>query len=192
MTTFATRFPTLFHVTDCAALPGIAQHGLLSAERLHAVLGARGDLGANRKDWCTLDTPSGRATLRRQGIPDVALRSRLDPDITLDAWRRFINAQVFLCPTRTEAMRLLRAEPSRAQTIIAFTRSSLLEAGCALRFCPFNNGYIDRSPIHRRRLRHFKDYRQINTWRPGTPIREIVTEGGIPKTVRFDVTILPD
>ncbi|MBR0654086.1 DUF7002 family protein [Plastoroseomonas arctica] len=192
MTTFDSRFPTLFHVTDCAALAGITQHGLISAERLCGLLGAHADLGENRRRWCMLDTPVGRATLRRQGMSDAALRSRLDPSITLDAWRRFINAQVFLFPTRKAALDLLRAEPARAQTIIAFTTSALRQAGCVLRFCRFNNGFIDRSPPDGRRLRHYEDYRLTDGWAPRTPIHEIVIEGGIPPTVRFDVTIPPE
>ncbi len=182
---FAARFPVLFHVTDRVALPGIARHGLMSAERLCAWLGADGDLGANRLAWRSLETPLGRAALRRQGMPDAALRSRLDPAIDVAEWRRFISAHAFLCVRRTDAQHLMRAEPGRDQAVIAFPTAALIAAGCALRFCAFNNGHIDRSAPDRRRLRSFGDYRPIAAWVPGTPIREISIHGGIPPSIAF-------
>jgi len=185
-TPFVARFPLLFHVTDRAALPGIARHGLMSAERLCAWLGADGDLGANRAAWRSLETPAGRATLRRQGMPDAALRSRLDPAIGLAEWRGFINAHAFLCVRRTDAQHLLRAEPGRDQAIIAFATAALIAAECPLRFCAFNNGHIDRSPPDRRRLRGFGDYRPIEAWVAGAPIREVAIRGGIPPSVGFE------
>lgn len=189
MTAFHASFPTLFHVTDRAALPGIARHGLLSAERLCTIFGVNGDLGENRDAWRSLATQAGHAVLRRQGMRDAALRSRLDPSITLGEWRRFINAQVFLCPTRAAALALRRAEPGRDQVILACTTAALTEAGCVLRFCAFNNGYVDRSPAHRRRLRSHADYRPVSAWAPGTPIREVVIQEAIPVAVRFEPII---
>ncbi|RYJ01242.1 MAG: hypothetical protein EON47_11380 [Acetobacteraceae bacterium] len=143
---FAARFPLLFHVTERSALPSIARHGLLSAAGLARLLGATPDLGANRGGWTRLATPAGEALLRRQGMPDAALASRLDPAIALADWRRFINAQVFLFPAEAAAWRLLRAEPGRDQAVLAFPTAALLAAGCALCVCRFNNGFIDRSP----------------------------------------------
>ena len=189
MTAFHACFPTLFHVTDRAALPGIARHVLLSAERLCTVLGIDGDLGRNRGSWRSLATPAGCASLRRQGMRDGALRSRLDPSITLEEWRRFINAQVFLCPSRAAALVLRRAEPDRDQVLLACATAALMEAGCALRFCTFNNGYIDRSPAHRRRLRSHADYRPVSAWAPGTPVREVAIKGAIPLAVRFEAVV---
>ena len=182
---FAARFPLLFHVTERSALPSIARHGLLSAAALARRLGAAPDLGANRGAWTRLATPVGEALLRRQGMPDAALASRLDPAIALGDWRRFINAQVFLFPAEAAAWRLLRAEPGRDQVVLAYPTAALLAAGCALAFCRFNNGFIDRSPPGRRRRRSFADYRPVAEWPGGPAPREVTVAGGIPAGVPF-------
>ena len=188
---FATRFPLLFHVTERSALPAIARHGLLSAEGLARRLGATPDLGANRGAWTRLATPAGEALLRRQGMPDAALASRLDPAIAIADWRRFINAQVFLFAVEAAAWRLLRAEPGRDQVVLAYPTAALLAAGCALTFCRFNNGFIDRSPPGRRRRRSFADYRPIAEWQGGPAPREVTIAGGIPAGMPFTLRTDP-
>lgn len=188
---FAARFRLLFHVTERSALPSIARHGLLSAAGLARLLGATPDLGANRAAWTPLATPAGEALLRRQGMPDAALASRLDPAIALADWRRFINAQVFLFPAEAAAWRLLRAEPGRDQIVLAFPTAALLAAACALSFCRFNNGFIDRSPPGRRRLRAFADYRPVAEWQAGPAPREVTIEGGIPAGIPFTLRADP-
>lgn len=190
MSGFASRYPWLFHVTETSALPAIARHGLLSAEALARLLGAGPDLGANRRAWTPLVTPRGTALLRRQGMADAALASRLAPGITTTAWRRFINAQVFLFPSEAAAWRLHDAEPGRDQAVLAAPTAALLEAGCELRFCRFNNGFIDRSPPDRRRLRAFTDFRPIAEWQAGpaagrAALREITVAGAVPPGIAW-------
>ncbi|MFC7689686.1 DUF7002 family protein [Paeniroseomonas aquatica] len=180
----------MFHVTEASALPGIARHGLLSAEALARLLGAAVDLGANRRGWTPLVTFRGAALLRRQGMADAALASRLAPGIDTAAWRRFINAQVFLFPTEAAAWRLRAAEPGRDQAVLAAPTAALLEAGCDLRLCRFNNGYVDRSPPGRRRLRGFADYRPVADWRAGpapagAAPREVTVAGAIPPGIAW-------
>jgi hypothetical protein len=51
-------------------------------------------------------------------------------------------------------------------------------AGCELAMltCRFNNGYLDRAPEGRRRLRAVSDYAPWN----GGPVREVAVPGVIP------------
>ena len=190
-TAFAARFPRLFHVTERNALASIKQLGLLSAAELVRRFGAGLGLAANRACWTPIATPQGQAVLRRQGMPDRALASRLDPAIGVAAWRRFINDQVFLFASEAEAWRLLRAEPGRDHVVLAVATADLAGAGIPLRFCRFNNGYIDRSPPDRRRLRGFGDYRPIADWRPGMPVREVTVVGSVPPSTPWACIPVP-
>ncbi len=178
---FAARFPALFHVTDRAALPGIREHGLLSARQLCRRHGVDDPalLRHNRTAWAAV----GAAALRRQGMRDAVLRPRLDPAITCEAWRWFINGLVFLLPTETLARRFLRSEPTRDQVVLHFATQQLADA-VALRTCRFNNGYIDRAPPATARKRRFDDYRPVADW-AGSPVSEVVASDLIPPAVGF-------
>jgi hypothetical protein len=189
---FAARFPLLFHVTSAEALPLIRAHGLLSAERLCAVVGlpeveAAALLGANRRGWVTVSGPGGTAWLRLQGMGDGPLASRLCAGLTPEAFRRHVNGQVHLWAAARDAARLRAFHRERPQVVLRFATGALLAAGCALAFCRFNNGYVDRGPEGRRRLRGLQDYRPIAAWRPGEKVREVVIRGGVPARVGFEV-----
>jgi hypothetical protein len=51
-----------------------------------------------------------------------------------------------------------------------------VEADLVLLTCRFNNGYLDRSPPDRRRLRAAGDYAPWD----GGPVREVAVAGPIP------------
>ena len=177
------RFPRLFHVTDQAALPGIAARGLRPAAELAALAGH--DLAANRAGWFDLHEDGRKlASLRRQGMPDAALEVRLVPGLTPEGWRAFINGMVFLFVRETAARRFRAAEPARDQVLIVFDRAALEAAGCLLRGCRFNNGYLDRLPAARRRLRGPADYQPLAGWTGPAP-REVAIPGGIPAGIPF-------
>lgn len=177
------RFPLLFHVTDRAALPGIARLGLLPAAALARLAGR--DVSANRDGWVDLAVEGQKlASLRRQGMGDGALASRLAPGLTPATWRAFINGMVFLFVTETAARGFRGAEPGRDQVVIAWERAALEAAGCDLRGCRFNNGYIDRSPAAKRRLRGPADYLPLAGWTGAAP-REVAVMGGIPPGLPF-------
>jgi hypothetical protein len=188
---FARRFPVLFHVTSAEALPLIRAHGLLSAERLCALVGepdAERLLAQNRRGWVTIAGPGGTAALRLQGMADAPLASRLRPGLTPEAFRRHVNGQVHLWAAARDAARLRAFHPERPQAVLRFATEALLAAGCALAFCAFNNGYVDRAPAGRRRLRGPEDYRPVGQWRQGEKVREVVIRGGVPAGVAFVVT----
>ena len=186
---FLAKFPQLFHVTDQAALPSIQRRGLLSAAALvqasgleaarHAAL-----LEQNRRHWTTL--PCG-ASLRLQMMGEVPLRARLDENVETAAWRRFINGMVFFCTTAQRAWRLHDYEPTRQQIVLQFETASLLETGCALLTCRFNNGAIDRSAEGKRRRRHFADYRDVAAWKRGKPAQEVAIPNLVPALVQHRV-----
>jgi len=189
-TAFAARVPLLFHVTSEEALPLIRAHGLLSAERLCALVGlpeAAALLGANRRGWVTIAGPGGEARLRLQGMADGPLASRLRAGLTPEAFRRHVNGQVHLWASARDAARLRAFHAERPQVVLRFATQALLAAGCALAFCAFNNGYVDRAPEGKRRLRGPEDYRPISQWRAGEKLREIVIRGGVPAGVAFEV-----
>lgn len=182
---FAAAHPRLFHVTERSALPGIRAHGLLPATRLAALHGAPPALVAeNRDGWAAL---APGAVLRRQGMRDAPLRSRLDPAIGLEEWRAFINGMVFCFGQAAAARRFRLAEPARDQVVLAFETTAVLASGATLLTCRFNNGYLDRSPPGRRRLRHFSDYRPLGEWHLGQRVQEVAIPGGLPPGLAFAV-----
>lgn len=184
MPDFADRYPRLFHVTRRSALDGIARHGLRPAATF---LEAPGD-GANRLAWTSCPGPDGREVwLRWQGMRDEVLARRLPPSIEPSQWRGFINTMVFLSPSMKDAEGLRRFPRDEAvdQVILGFETSRLLEAGCALRTCAWNNGYPDRA--NPPRIRAYADYRPISDWRPGDKVREVTIAGPVPDHVPFEI-----
>ncbi len=178
---FVARYPTLFHVTRRSAIDGIARRGLRTAASL------AGDPGeAQRREWTRCPGPDGAPVwLRWQRLRDQVLEKRLPATITPGQWRRFINTMVFFSPSLADARRL-RAFPLDAridQVILEVRSAALIEAGCALRLCRWNNGFPDRTvPL---RQRGYDDYRPVGGWRRGDVVREVTVEGDIPAGVRF-------
>ena len=166
----AARFPRLWHVTAVANLPGIRARGLWPATALHPEAEP-----ANRDGWLPL---ADGTLLRRQNLRDGPLATRLAPGLTPAAWRRFINGHVFLFPDEAAAARL-RDSPRDAavpQAILQIETAALLGLGWPVLTCRFNNGYLDRAPEGRRRLRDRTDYAP---WEGG-PVREVAVAGIIP------------
>ena len=188
MMPFAAAFPWLFHVTRRTALAGIRQHGLLAAATLLARHGDPGQADANRATWTPVAATNGAAAwLRWQRLSDHGLLKRLPATITPQQWRAFINGMVFLSASSAEAERLMSA-PADAQVEQVMLRCStgqLLQAGCELRLCRWNNGFLDRSKPPRQR--GFADYTLAGDWRKGDAVREITVVGGIPASVPFEV-----
>ena len=119
-------------------------------------------------------------------MSDKALRPRLDPSITVEAWRSYINGLVYLFPTKAAARRLAASEAAE-QAILCFQTEDLLSMA-EVRVCRYNNGYTDRRPLTDARRRSFGDYVPIVAF-AGTPIAEVVVQGSIPPGVTF--TVLP-
>ncbi|TCH99900.1 hypothetical protein EJV46_04340 [Roseococcus sp. SYP-B2431] len=177
MNGFAARVPLLYHATPVAAVKPILDEGLLPAAALAERHGQA--ITDNRDRW--LCVPGGEM-LRRQGMPDKSLASRLGPGLSPEDWRVFINGHVFLFPDRTAAAGLAasKRDADVPQAVLEFETAALLAAGLRLVFCRFNNGFLDRSPPDKRRLRGFQDYRPIEEWRSGAGLKEIAILGGVP------------
>ncbi len=165
---FLRRFPVLFHVTRDDNLPGIRAQGLRPARDL-------GACDANRDGW----TRTAKAWLRWQRMPDGPMASRLAEGISPAAWRAHINGLVFFATSRAEAERLLAVpkDAGIAQRVLSVETASLWGD---LAWCPFNNGFLDRAPPERRRRRSPQDYRPLSAWRPGDPVREVVSRRAVP------------
>lgn len=190
---FCASHPRLFHVADGKAQASIRRHGLLSAESLCDLFevspGERERLLAeNRKDYERLShTVHGEAWLRRQYAWDGAMRTRLRPGLTPQGWRRFLNQHVFLHASERAACRFAGHEKERWQVVLVWETRALLDAGLRLRTCRWNNGMVDRSPAHRRRLRGEDDYIPVAEFDRSRPISEVAMLGGIPSSVPFVV-----
>lgn len=182
---FARHNPHLFHVTHRTALPSIRAHGLLPT----ATLANGPSTTENRETWTPAPAPDGStAWLRWQNMPETPIAARLDPAIPPAAWRLFINSMVFLFASEADARRLAASprDADRDQITLRFETAALLEAGCALLTCRWNNGYLDRSPATARRLRRYDDYRPAALWHRGENLGEITAFGGIPAGIPFE------
>jgi hypothetical protein len=188
---FAERYPALFHVTDRAAVPLIARHGLRSAAALSALFEVpparlAALMEANRDRYEDLLHPQhGRASLRRQMMPDRPLADRLAPGLTPVAWRYHVNGMVFLFASRSRACRLQQAEPTRTQVVLEWRTHEVLAHAREVRVCRYNNGTIDRLPPARRRLRSFADYVPIGEWCLREKFNEVAIYGGLPPEIGF-------
>jgi hypothetical protein len=191
---FLAAYPCLFHVADTGAVPLIRQHGLLSAKTLACLFqipAARRPslLTSNRDRYAELShAVHGRAWLRVQHMREYSLRSRLQPAIGLGQWRRFINRHTFFWTSQADAERFSRYERERHQVVLAWRTEDVMAAGVPLLACRYNNGSTsDRTPLHRRRLRAFEDYRPIEDLPPRFPAKEVVARSGIPPSVPFEL-----
>lgn len=93
----------------------------------------------------------------------------------------------FLFPSIKAAARLrgFPADTELDQVIVAFETAALVEAGCDVRFCRWNNGFPDRQRPPR--LRSASDYRPIAEWRRGDVVAEVVATEPVPADVPFQV-----
>jgi hypothetical protein len=199
---FARAFPRLFHVAAASQVERIRRDGLRSAAALCEASGMPEPerdalLRRNRPTWTPIapgpPDAGPPAWLRWQGMNDAPLRARLDPAIAVEEWRAFINGLVFLFPTEAAARRL-RDSSDRGkgakppQAVLAFDTGAILAAGCGLRLCAYNNGFLDRSAAGPgRRLRHRADYCVLDQWPDGRLPAEIAIERGLPTGNAFGV-----
>jgi hypothetical protein len=183
---FLARYPYLFHVTRRSAIDGIARRGLRSASSLTAGLGRNVQRDENRTEWTDhVDREGSKIWLRWQRLRDPVLHRRLPESISPMAWRRFINGMVFLFPSLKDAEGLRRSPVDAAvdQVILRFRSAALIDAGCALRLCRWNNGFPDRTRPPRQRS--YDDYRLAQEWRRGDTVREVTIAGEMPAKHTF-------
>jgi hypothetical protein len=189
---FADRHPLLFHVTEQSSMQSIRRHGLLSAAalcELFQVSSARQSvlLDANRDQYESIEhVQYGSAVLRRQLMRDHVMATRLAPGLNPPMWRRFINGMVFFFVDEARAVRLREYDRGREQIVLAWSTNSLMDAGVELLACRYNNGMMDRTPPHRRRLRGRDDYVPVSQYAGGF-IAEVAATMPIPATVPFVV-----
>jgi hypothetical protein len=185
---FAEKFPALFHVTRRSAVEGITRNGLRSPANLADDSGIEISIDVNRDVWAKrLDLEGRPIWLRWQRLSDQVLLNRLPPTITPGQWRTFINGFVFLFPSLQEAAKLSNYPKDTGvdQVILQFSTDTLIQAGCDIRVCRWNNGFPDRSrPL---RLREFSDYRPVTAWRRGDKVKEVTIRRSIPANVPFEI-----
>jgi hypothetical protein len=190
MNRFVERFPVLFHVTERSAVASIRRHGLLSAAAVCDLFEASPDrrpllLEANRDRYEQIEHPGhGIAVLRRQLMRDHVIATRLADGLSPPAWRSFINGLVFFAAEASRAIRLRGYDFRRDQVILRWHTAALLDAGIELRFCRYNNGMVDRTPLPRRRLRSPQDYLPISQF-AGGQIAEVAAASAIPPGIPF-------
>ena len=189
---FANRHPLLFYVTERSSVPSIRRHGLRSAAALCNLFQAPAArysalLDANREQYELIEHPQhGSAVLRRQLMRDHVMITRLAKGFSPPAWRRFINGMVFFFVDEGRAARLRDYDREREQTILAWSTRAIMDAGVELLACRYNNGMVDRTPSHRRRLRGPADYIPVSQYASGF-IAEVAAATTIPASVPFIV-----
>jgi hypothetical protein len=185
---FAEKFPALFHVTRRSAVEGIKRNGLRSPANLADYLGIEIPININRDTWAKrLDLEGRPIWLRWQRLSDQVLLNRLPPAITPGQWRTFINGLVFLFPSLQDAAKLRNYPKDTGvdQLILKFSTVTLIQAGCDIRVCRWNNGFPDRSrPL---RLREFSDYRPVTKWQRGDKVKEVTITHSIQASVPFEI-----
>jgi hypothetical protein len=127
--------------------------------------------------------------LRDQRMSDRALARCLPPGVDPDDWRATINDRVFLWADRAALLRLLRANPERAQAVLMLDTARLLEAhGTRVETSPINSGAC--APAYASR--------GAGTFLPascfprpdGRPVREVTVLGAINPVIPFMIEVL--
>jgi hypothetical protein len=145
----------LYHLAEESNVPSILKHGLLSTERLLALVGTA---EADRLAFLRRQRPRGiqlaeGVTIRDQGpMPPSALAPALDDGLLPGDWYALLNGFVFLWPDRDRMERQRRACGDRPQVVMTFDAAALFTAfGGEAFLSPFNSGNARRKPARRGR-----------------------------------------
>jgi len=143
-----------YHWAEPANLPSIRQHGLLSTERLVAMVESSEKkreqiLSRHRPDSLVL---SNGVIIRDQSpMPPEALAKALRKEMPPSEWYRFLNGFVFLWANEERARRHCGAF-GKPQALLVFEASRMLEElGDQIFVCPINSGNARRKPAPRSR-----------------------------------------
>jgi hypothetical protein len=190
----ATRHPRLYHITEAAAWPSIAERGLLTTRRLVEQFETdperRADLATRRRPQpVALTHPvHGRVVLNDQGpLNEKALCSCLDDGLAPADWIAMLNDRAFFWADRESLERHLASwrKHGRPCVVLVVETLSLAHAHAErVELCPINSGNTMRRPA-RRGLGTFTPLGALGfeAWRRQRgqldQIREVVVRDGV-------------
>ena len=156
---FAQRHPSLFHVTDPDAWPGILRHGLLPTRDLLSLFAvAPADRAAlerrRRPIGVRLHHPEHGTAVLNDNLPlsEAALLRCLDDRLSPEDWLLMLNARVFFWCSETDVARLVgaRLNRNRPRLVLELDTLSLLRAAAGrVELAAINTGSTIRKPARR-------------------------------------------
>jgi hypothetical protein len=190
---FCALHPRLYHMATANSLPQIETYGLLSTERILALLNIaeedRVRLTTQRRAQMTpLNHPElGSFTLRDQKpMRDAALATCLD-GMTIAEWYKTLNERVFMWASRERVDSLLsaRAYKKQDQLVLTIDPRSLLTAHFdAVSVSTINSGATLYTPV-RRGTQTFIRLKDFPTGKGTRKIVEVTVDGGVPEMRRY-------
>lgn len=189
---FTRRHPRLWHLAHGDAWPGIAQHGLLSAQALVRVCGlpqhgAENLLSHRRLDAVPLTLPGGASVVLRDQRPlhEGKLQSALTDGMTVAEWLRLLNGLVFFFPTEEALLRFHRVYATEPAIVLELdSRRLLKDYGSLLRLAHINTGAVLYSPATRGR----STFTSVDRFDPRKQVKEVAVRDALPDVVDYLVT----
>jgi hypothetical protein len=193
---FCDLHPRLYHMATVNSLLQIKTHGLLSTERILALLNVAEEdrlrLTTQRRAHMTpLNHPTlGCFTLRDQKpMRDAALATCLD-GMTIAEWYKTLNERVFMWASRERVDTLLaaRAYKKQDQLVLTINPRPLLEAHFeTVSVSTINSGATLYTPV-RRGIQTFIRLKDFPTGKGVRKIVEVTVEDGVPEMRRYIVS----
>jgi hypothetical protein len=149
------RIVELFHLAESSNLPSILEHGLMSTERLLDLANvSRLDRNARLRTHRPANVHLSDSVLIRdqRPMPPSALERALEDGLKPADWYALLNGFVFFWLDQKRMERQRRACGGRAQTLLTFDASPLLDQFGGQAFVsPINTGNARRRPAPRGR-----------------------------------------
>ena len=146
---FVSRYPRVFHVTECGAWEGIVRHGLRSTRSLLDLFEVDDDrrtalLTRRRPASAALNHPAhGIAHVRDQIPLSLTRLSRVLTDMTVAEWLELLNGLCFFWPTEERVTRLLGAPhyaDRRHDVLVLEARGLIAHHADAIKLAAINTG----------------------------------------------------
>lgn len=186
----ARRFPKLYHLTFAANLPGIEQHGLLSA----SALATHYDFTPEEREACI-----GQRRLCNQDLHGITLRDQhAAPEskmktclvgVSIPDWLALLNSKVFFFLELKKAQRMAETYAAYQNILLEVDTRTLLERHAAESFvCRFNSGAFSFKPTPRGR-NSFIPMAEFELRKKSAPAELTVNEA-VPNIMGFS-TVVP-
>ncbi|MCT7372094.1 DUF7002 family protein [Mycolicibacterium llatzerense] len=147
-TSFAKRYPVLYHMADEAAWPTIRRHGLLSTAAIVDLYRPEPSIAAAilskvRTESITLHSNALGAVTVRDQLPLRRLQECLHPGVTARQYLDALNGRVYFWVSAARLQKLLNATAyrNRQQLVLHVSTAALLaEYGDSVELAPYNTG----------------------------------------------------
>jgi hypothetical protein len=180
VSSFASHFPTLYHLTFAANLPGIREHGLRSSTELAEIYSfspEEREATLNSRRRCNQELHG--LILRDQHAAQEARMKSCLVGVTIPEWLNLLNSRIFFFLSRDKAMRFAEGYANDQSVLLEVNTAGLLKTHAAqTTLCRINPGSFLYNPRPRGRNSFIPLAEYAYKNKRETPA-EVVIDGGI-------------